>query len=582
MKRTIWLRTAVAVACVWAVMLLGLYPASSFVQTRISKSSDAAAQVFSLQAAAQSLPTVSQETPADDGESSTMRPLRFGATVTTALPAAGSGVVYILNVTERGHIQYTLGYPSNGPFSDVGWKLTLYEEYDITGNSGGKAYRMLNILTSSVAADSVTSACIGVQVGTYRLVLEQNGAFSRNDVTVLAEFTAEIERELEPNDTPERYTELYVGHAMYGASSKYATSTDTDEDWYLFRMPYDGYAHYTFTHGAMNMTSVGWQVYLYDENLNQLSFNNAALSENSVTGEEVGLKKGIYFLCVRGRVHTPQDYRVRVDCTHADLYEQESNDILEAATPLTVGQGYSGMMNNRSQGIDYDYYRLTLSKAGALSLSFRHAASEDEKDGWNITLLNQSGDVIYNDVSNWNDSVVLSPEMGVSAGTYYVRIDSDNRYLNNTPYIIQANFTVDRFFEAEPNNEPAAATTMSLNKNMKGSLTQAGLVGDRDYFVFTLDEDAKLSLTFSHEARNLDRFGWGVTLTDADGDVITPFDKNGLPFTDSVGSVYNCLPVNWNQSEAVGYYTLRPGTYYVCAEPGDYFSSETYTLTVKG
>lgn len=518
--------------------------------------------------------------PEDTGET-TVRPLRFGAQVTTSLPADGSGVVYVLTVTERGFIRCTLGYPSDGPFSDIGWKLTLYEEYDLVGKSNATAYRRLNILSSNVATDSVTSAAIGVQPGTYRLILSQNGTYSKEDVTVLAEFTAEYDRECEPNDTPARYTELYAGYAMKGASSKYEASTDTDEDWYLFRMPHDGYAHYTFTHDAMDMISVGWQITLYDADLNPLSFNNAAIAEGSVTGEKVGLRAGIYFICIKGRVHSTQDYKIKVDCVQAALFEQESNDSFATATPIQHGTAYNGMMNNRAQGIDLDYYAVDLAKAGSLQVTFRHAALDEDNDGWNISILNADGQVLHSFVSNWMDTVNISPELGVAAGRYYVCIDSDNRYFSGEPYTVEITHTNDTGFEAEPNNTTDKASEAVIGRPVKGSLTQTGLETDTDWFVVHVPTDTDLCLTFSHEQVNLARLGWLVTLTDADGNVYTPMDKNGLPLTDSSGAIINRLPVNWNQSEASAYYRLRAGDYYIRITAGDYFSSETYTLTLK-
>ena len=526
------------------------------------------------------LPVADAVMPENTGDT-TVRPLRFGAQVTTSLPADGSGVVYVLTVTERGSIRYTLGYPSDGPFSEVGWKLTLYEEYDMVGNSNSTAYRRLNILSSNVATDTVTSAAVGVQPGTYRLVLAQNGKFSNEDVTVLAEFTAEHDRECEPNDSPTRYTELYAGYSMKGASSKYESSTDTDEDWYLFRMPYDGYANYSFFHEAMDMISVAWQITLYDDDLNPLSFNNADIAEGSITGEQVGLKKGNYFICIKGRVHSSQDYELKVDCVQADLFEQESNDAFATATPVQPGAVYNGMMNNRAQGIDLDYYAIDLTKAGSLQVTFRHAALEEDNDGWNISILNADGEELHSFVSNWTDTVNISPELGVAAGRYYICIDSDNRYFSGTPYTVEITHTNDTGFEAEPNNTTDKASEAVIGRPVKGSLTQTGLDTDIDWFVVHVTADTDVCLTFSHEQINLDRLGWRVTLTDADGNVFTPMDKNGLPLTDSSGVICNDLAVNWMEEQTSAYYRLRTGDYYIRITAGDYFSSETYTLLLK-
>ena len=524
------------------------------------------------------LPVAPVQTVADSGETGSLRPLRFGAEVSVSLPSEGSGIVYIMTVTERGNIQYTLTCPKGSPFSTVGWKVTMYEEYTRLGDSGGKAYRRLNILNSSTATAAVTSAAIGVQPGTYRLVLEQNGDFSRDEVTLLANFTAETNREIEPNDIPERYTHLYPGHAMIAASGKYESSSVTDEDWYLFRMPYDGHAYYTFSHEAMDMVSVGWQIYLYDRDLNQLSFNNAELAQDAVTGERIGLGEGIYFLCVKGRVHSTQNYTVMVETEQADLFEQESNDTAANATPIESGKVYSGMMNNRSQNIDYDYFRIRVDKPGSLTLTFSHEALEEQNPGWNISLLDADGTVLYSDVSYWSDTVILSPEMGVAAGDYYVRIDSDNRYINSAVYTVQVDHVSDRSFEAEPNNTPEKASPLYANSTVKGSLTQGNLANDTDYFVLSLTADSQVNLTFSHEKVNMDRAGWKITLTDADGKVYTPFDKNGLPYTDTDGTVRNFLLSNWNSEETDGNFRLPAGDYYVCVEAADWFSNKTYSL----
>ncbi len=529
-------------------------------------------------AESEALPVLPAQTVADSGNTGSLRPLRFGAEVSVSLPGENSGVVYVLTVTERGSVQYKLTYPSVGAFSTVGWKVTMYEEYDRLGLGGGKAYRRLNILSSTTAATAVTSAAIGVQPGTYRLVLEQNGSFSRDEVTLLADFTAENNREIEPNDIPERYTEIYPGHAVIGACGKYESSTVTDEDWYLFFMDYDGTAHYTFRHEAMDMVSVGWQIYLYDSDLNLLSFNNAALSQNAVTGEQVGLGEGFYFICIKGRVHSPQNYTLSVETERADNFEQEGNDTADDATPIQAGKAYSGMMNNRSQNVDYDYYRIRVDKPGSLTVTFSHEALEEEKAGWNISLLNKDGAVLYSDVSDWSDTDTVSPEMGVAAGDYYVRIDSDNRYINSAVYTVQVDHVSDGSFESEPNNKAEKATPLYANKTVKGSLTQDGLNNDVDCYALTLTADSQVQLTFSHAVLESDRAGWKISLTDADGRVYTPFDKDGLPYTDANGSISDRLISNWNAESADGYFRLPAGRYIIRVEAADYFSNITYSL----
>lgn len=517
----------------------------------------------------------------EDSAAPTVRPLRFGNTVTTYLPSAQDSVTYSLTVTERGAISYTLGYLLPSQITDIGWRVLLYEEYDRQGNSGNLAYRLLNVLTTNTAKKSVTSAKIGVMPGNYRLVLQTDGAYSRDEVTLLAEFTPQTDREIEYNDTPARYTEIYPDLPMTGASGKFLTATQTDADWYLFRMEYDGRAAYTFSHDPIDMISVAWQITLYDADLNELSFNNATLSETTVAGEQVGLEKGIYFICVRGRVHTTADYTLLVETEPLEKYEHESNDSLQTATELAFGDTVTGMMNNRSYGLDYDCFRLDVTQAGYLTLQFRHKAGTEDKDSWNIGLYNADGQLLYTAVSNQTDTVNTSPKLGVAQGTYYIRIDADNLYLSNAEYTVEAAFTLDRHFESEPNNTDSTADVLRADVMRQGSLTRTGLINDCDIYTFTLEQSGSVCIDFTHEAKTIDRIGWHVSLYNADGFTYPPMNENGLPFTGEDGAVLAYRPVNWDENSAKAYYTLPAGTYYVRVDAGMYFTYDTYGITLQ-
>lgn len=533
-----------------------------------------------------SVPAVSVALPTDgvlsaeDVSASNVRPLRFGATVTTYLANRQDAAVYSLQVTGRGSVVYTLGY-ENSLLSAAGWKLSLYEEYDPTGNSSRTSYRLLNVLSSTVASDTVSSAQIGVMPGTYRLVLEVNGEYSDANVTVLADFTEENNRETEPNGSAARYNEIYPGHAMIGSSCKRESSLDTDEDWYLFRMEKDGYASYSFTHAPTDMVSVGWQIFMYDEDLNEICFSNAAISEETVTGERVGLQAGIYFICVRGRVYTASDYTLTVQTKQAANYEQESNDTLENATPLPFNTDFTGMLNNRSSVIDYDRYKLVLPKPGSLELSFSHAIGEDDYDSWNIQLCNENGDILFADISNRLDTGCVSPQLGVPAGTYYVTVDSDNLYFTNEEYKLRVNYNADRNFETEPNNTPQTANELQQGQKISGALMQSGLAVDKDVFRLTVHELSVVRLTFSQTPSELDRHAWSVTVTNADGSVLSPIDEAGQPITDENGAVLSYLPVYSNDEQTQAIYTLAPGDYYFHVSAGLYFTDRTYTLLAE-
>ncbi len=527
-----------------------------------------------------SLPVQTAPTVQDVAANNGVRPLRFGAEVTTHLVSQYDSAAYSLQVVARGAICYTLGY-DNSLFSTAGWKLSLYEEYDPTGSSGKTAYRLLHILTSSVATDSVSTGQIGVLPGTYRLVLEVSGTHSDTDVTILAEFTEEVHREAEPNGSATRYNEIYPNTPMYGSSCKFASSLDTDEDWYLFRMEKDGYASYTFTHEPTDMISVGWQIFVYDANLNEIAFANASISEKTVVGENIGLRAGIYFVCIKGRVYTPADYTLTVTAKTAANYECESNDTFADATPISSGTKMTGMLNNRSKGIDYDYFKIVLPKAGSLKLTFTHAVGTDDYDSWNVRLYNEDKESLFADISNRLDTGCVSPLLGVPAGTYYLCIDSDNLYFSNEPYTVQIDYKADRNFEAEPNNTMQTANKLQLGQKISGSLMQYGLLIDKDMFCLSVNELTVVTLTFEHEMSSLDQHTWSVEACDADGNILSPIDLNGYPFTDASGAVLSYLPVYRNQASIGARYILAPGDYYFTVNAGLHFSSETYTLCIE-
>lgn len=492
-------------------------------------------------------------------------PLYFLSETTDSLATEESVNVYTFSLERRAVFSYAVAH--DVPAANEGWVFALYEEYDINGDGSKTGYRLIDTLKTTVST-SDSSPETGLSKGNYRLVVTKGSEFSAAQYTINAKLTETSDYEIECNDNIYRYTEIYSGVPVKGSASYH--DDRQDDDYYLFRMYEDGFVDLKFEHATVkDKVSVCWQVLLFSEDGSCMFSVNSLFTDTVNKSGKIGLKAGNYYVLIRNRVYTDITYTLTMSRTDNSDYENEKNDTPETADSISAGVTVTGNTASQINGIDRDYFRFELSEPGFCTVDFSHEPSEEnsERNGWNIVLLDEGGKVLSRSISAWGDDVIVSPAIGLAKGVYYIRIDSENLYLNSDRYYLTLNFTAAADWETELNDSFETADMLFEGTAVTGLIADRGADYDFDYYVIDVTEGTDIRLEFSHEKLSYSKEIFNFTLYDAGKKAV---NSSGGVSTIKVKSDEACV--------SAVYKSLAPGRYYIKVSAGIFFDSIVYSV----
>ncbi|MCL2513602.1 MAG: hypothetical protein FWF08_06845 [Oscillospiraceae bacterium] len=496
-----------------------------------------------------------------DGDLSGPLKINVNTAVKGKLSGAGDEKWYMFDVPKRGCVR--LGFSHSTPLgsTSAGWKITLYDGYAV-GGADGAVYRELDSFKSFYTDTSdAKGAFTGVLAGRYYVSVKCEGSFFADDYTLTAGFEARNDFEAECNDGMTRYNKINLNKKIYGTT---ANKEGGDVDFFMFETFENGTAEIVFEHGFVQKSGpVGWIIELWDINKNNYYICRSTHGDTLNKSGPIGLPPGVYFVSVKSQVISTAVYSLTVNFNKRADFEKEPNDTMETASALPLNAVISGTLSARGGKPDKDYFKIELARRGHLTLKFAHESFADTKKGWNVRLLTEKGEVLYQGVSRWSDVEIISPEIGLGAGVYYVLIDSEGVSLNGGVYTVTNKFTASNSWEIEPNNTFGAATPLNLNSGIYGTLIHAGLDPDIDYYSFEIKEASALKITFSHQKFT----------ENYEGFIITLYNEKKNPVT-SFASAWSDASVSKNVS-------LAQGKYYVAVDTGLRFNNCRYSLKIE-
>ncbi len=481
------------------------------------------------------------------------------------LPSIVSKKMYTFSVDKRGAIKYAFNHLLDEEKICV-WYITLYEEYSPDGSGKTVDYRVLNRVMYESVGVGAQSAVIGVLPGNYRVSVECVSGFTAEKYQLAIGFAETSYYEVEPNNTASRYTELTLNKTFNGSASV-LPDNESDEDWYFFRVTDSGYTVLYFEHEldeSGSKENVAWRVRLTDANGTEYFYTTSTMDKTMINSGVMGLSPGNYFVTVSSHMYSSVEYSLNVSFTQDSAVETELNETPETADPIEINTEKVGSLTARYGTSDRDYYSFSMNSDGFIAVDFIHEAMTEANDGWNVSVLSADGKLIYSAVSDWNQNLLRSPYIGLTAGDYYIRIDSDNLYHNSMVYRLVLSSEQNADWETEPNNLPADADIIEIGKSVNGTLVETGVDYDKDWYRINLEEEQKLSFAFGHiTTEEAGKEGWVVSLVDSDGNIIEKISSD------------------WDEAEKSFSGTLAAGSYYVVIETGLYFNSGRYILSVR-
>lgn len=191
---------------------------------------------------------------------------------------------------------------------------------------------------------------------------------------------------------------------------------------------------------------------------------------------------------------------------------------------ISVGKSYDNAVeigfdqeyaSAATQGIA-DWYQFTLEKDGMVSFTFSHdklTGVSQNGEAWSIVFAAEKSSVqvgtsgitassgMYTLTSGALDTITTSPQVGLPAGTYRVKITPLIEAAGNVQYRLCLNYK-DIYSETEDNNSISVADELPLDKEIVGSLYSSTNIldpNDVDYYKVTTTQDGYVNIRLTHE-----------------------------------------------------------------------------------
>ena len=195
--------------------------------------------------------------------------------------------------------------------------------------------------------------------------------------------------------------------------------------------------------------------------------------------------------------------------------ELENNNSLAKANLLVLGQSMAGALGQRG---DQDFYRLTATSGGTLSVALDVPTQSSFFDYFRLSLFNSAGTLMGAFATGQDKSFSLGLP---AAGEYFLAVQAADFFYTSASYSLSASLAAGRSgeVETEPNDTPATADALTLGSPLRAQLSSRK---DVDYFSLDADQAGVLSLAFDAPS---DRFfeSFEVRIVDAQGQRLASF-----------------------------------------------------------
>ena len=330
-----------------------------------------------------------------------------------------------------------------------------------------------------------------------------------------------------------------------------ATSNTINE--YNFQLNSAGYISLTLKHEYIDSSSAYWRARIYNSNGEVVLERKFKGNLTEIETTKIGLPAGAYTLKIDDSYFSDITYMFKINFTSANNWEKELNDSASTATTISANQEIHGSLED---SIDVDYYKVSLSSAGYISLTFKHEYIDSSSFYWKARVCNSIGDVVLERKFKGNSTETETTKIGLPAGMYTLIIEE--YYASDIPYTFKINYTSSNYWEKEINNTTAKATAIQLNTTMNGSLSDSS---DNDFYEIVLNKAQNYMVNFAHDYIDTGSSIWTLKILNSTGSVVLEQRFAGNKTNDAV-SVY-----------------LSAGTYIIKIEKY-YFYDNVYSFSI--
>lgn len=247
------------------------------------------------------------------------------------------------------------------------------------------------------------------------------------------------------------------------------------------------------------------------------------------------------------------------------IWEVEDNNTYQTATSISLNKEYFGILESEWE-TEQDWYSFTLEAPGRVQLVFNSEKQGSEDKYWDVSIRSKTNpdEDLWQEYIAGETTKTESLTLSLSAGVYYVEIESSNRHSTDIYSFVVVHEENEGNWEVESNNTYKTANSIFPNKEYFGVL-QSEWETEQDWYSFTLEATGNVSLVFNSQKQSSDSSYWDISIRSKDNpdqDLWQEFVSGDTTKTES-----DTL-------------SLSAGTYYVEIESSNSHSTDTYSFKV--
>lgn len=226
------------------------------------------------------------------------------------------------------------------------------------------------------------------------------------------------------------------------------------------------------------------------------------------------------------------------------------------ATQIALNKPVSDYLSKNGEN---DYFKFTLAQEGLVQIAFARPMQAKSSAYWRVSVYDSKQErLVYTQMTgNYTESQV--PDMGLPAGTYYIKVEEASYYSDDT-YGLRVDYAASNLWEKEINDSAAKASPMNAGTAIHGSLCD---ISDKDYYVINISRAGKYKVALRTPMVSKSGSYWQVYIYDTN---VNSLDNYNVKGTSGGGSkdIY-----------------LAAGRYYIKVVSGSYYSGATYDLSIS-
>ena len=463
--------------------------------------------------------------------------LTSGTQITGQFSSASDDDYYKLSVSGSGTI--SVSFADTGVGNDEGYSTSTFDMSILDSSS--------NVLSANTFDDSGTLTANVGSAGLYYIKMSSSAsndyAVDNDDYNITATYSStSASRENELNNSLSAADTLTSGTQITGQFS-----SASDDDYYKLSVSGSGTISVSFADTGVGndegYSTSTFDMSILDSSSNVLSANT--FDDSGTLTANVG-SAGLYYIKMSSSASNDyavdnDDYNITATYSSTSASrENELNNSLSAADTLTSGTQITGQFSSAS---DDDYYKLSVSGSGTISVSFADTGVGNDEgystSTFDMSILDSSSNVLS--ANTFDDSGTLTANVG-SAGLYYIKMSSSasNDYaVDNDDYNITATYSsTSASRENELNNSLSAADTLTSGTQITGQFSSAS---DDDYYKLSVSGSGTISVSFADTGVGNDEgystSTFDMSILDSSSNVLSAntFDDSGT-LTANVGS----------------------------------------------